>query len=184
MHVRERPGPRCSRRSLLAALIAASIAAQAGAETAPGVRGTVTYQGKTAQLVAGYAFPGLDDGSGNPPPVLFLTGTPLDAKKIEGKPHAGARTVNVGEQAKAKKTPLIFVWVENPGEVMVRYIDDGDLFSENRTEPPPTAVLAVEPWSAPAEGRLRGRLTSEGAEWVEEGLSFDVTFDVELLKAK
>jgi hypothetical protein len=184
MHVRERPGPRCSRRSLLAALIAASITAQAGAETASGVRGTVTYQGKTAEVVAGYAFPGLDDGSGNPPPVLFLVGTPLDAKKIAAKPHAGARTVNVGEQAKAKKTPLLFIWVENPGEVMVRYIDDGDLFSEDRTEFPPTATLATEPWGAPADGRLRGRLSSESTTFLEEGLSFDVTFDVELLQAK
>lgn len=184
MHVRERPRSGFSRRSLLVGLVLMSFAAQAWAETAPGVRGTVTHQGKTAQLVAGYAFPGLDDGSDNPPPILFLSGTPLDAKKIEGKPHAGARTVNVGEQAKAKKTPLLFIWVENSGEVMVRYIADGDLFSETRTEWPPTASLAAEPWSAPAEGRLLGRLTSEGATFLEEGLSFDVTFDVELLKAK
>jgi hypothetical protein len=156
------------------------IAAQAQAP----VQGSVTFQGKTAQIVAGYAFPGLEDGSGNPPPILFLSGVPLDAKKIAGKPHAGARTVNVGEQAKAKKAPLLFIWVENPGEVMVRYLSDGDMFGENRTEWPPTAKLASEPWGAPADGRLRGRLTSETTSFLEEGLSFDVTFDVELLKGK
>lgn len=161
-----------------------SVPAPLAAQAPAAVKGSVTFQGKTAELVAGYAFPGLEDGSGNPPPVLFLTGVPLDAKKIAGKPHAGARTVNVGEQAKAKKAPLVFIWVENPGEVMVRYIADGDLFSDTRTEWPPTATLAEEPWSAPADGRLRGRLTSENASFLEEGLSFDVTFEVDLLEGK
>jgi hypothetical protein len=173
---------RFSRWPLLAGAAAALLATPTRGETAPVVKGSVTHLGKTVELVAAYAFPGLDDGSGNPPPVLFLAGAPLDAKKIAARPHAGARTVNVGEQAKAKRTPLVFVWVENPGQVMVRYVHDGDLFGEDRTEWPPTASLDATPWGDPVAGRLRGRLTSQGATHLDEGLSFDVTFDVELLK--
>jgi hypothetical protein len=163
-------------------LAPAVLGSTASAQSTPTVQGSVTFRGKTTPLAAAYAFPGLDDGSGAPPPVMFVTAAPIDPKKIVKAPHAGARTVAAAELAKAKKLPLLFVWVEGPGDVRARYIEDGDLFSDSRTEWPPYASLSEVPWRVEG-GRLRGKLASAGAAHVDEGLAFDVTFDVELIGA-
>lgn len=155
------------------------------AETGGGVTGTVSHAGATFQLVAGYAFPGLEDGSGAPPPMLFLTSGPLDSAMIAAKPHAGARTVEIARQAAAQKLALLAIWEESPGEVMVRFVADGDFFGEHATEPvlPIYAILEALPWSTPEANRLRGELSTEDAQ-ATDGLAFQIVFDVKMIPAE
>jgi hypothetical protein len=166
--------------ALVCALVLTSPASAGGPSS---VTGTVTYLHSVNALRHGYAFEGPAERMGASGPMLFLTASPVDEKKVASARGGAARLETLADLTADHSIPLLFVFQDGDGW-KAKWIDQGDVFG-TRTERPDIPVIADlprAPWTRTREGRLQGALESARATSVTEGLAFELEFDVALLK--
>jgi hypothetical protein len=167
-----------------AALVCALVLTSPALAGAPSsVTGTVTYLHSVHALRHGYAFEGPAERMGATGPLLFLTASPVDEKAVASARGGAARLEVLADLTADQFVPLLLVFQDGDGW-KAKWIDQGDVFGTRTERPdiPMIADLPRAPWTRTREGRLQGALDSARATSVTEGLSFELTFDVPLLK--